>query len=112
LWYSNVNRKSKKGNVIMYYDIPDHAYHCSCCGDLIPRKDTHLILDTEGNYCQQCHDEIELRNHLQCLDMIALILDNLKNPFNRIDFMCKEFNEQMYYVIKLIEKGVLVWKIG
>lgn len=86
---------------------------CGCCGDGFQTWDGYQDQDQDFEYgiCKSCQGSITEHNDQQMDQAIAEVRDNLSGnclgSFNR-----KDRDAQEVFVMYLINKGALVFKVG
>ena len=95
--------------------IADYRYRtiCSCCSAHVSKEALELPdnNDTEGNLCMQCYGEAQLSNWFEMQEMFDLVTKSLTNPFHLLRWKYDEPYLKWHYCQKMMEKGILTWKI-
>ena len=89
---------------------------CSCCGGGISPQQLSFLkengeYDSEGNYCVSCYNEVAMNNQLELMGTIDEVYNKL-NPLNRFKFKMKTFEEKTDIIFRLMNKGIITFKIG
>lgn len=89
---------------------------CECCGRLIEDDAEHNAYhgmkvhptDGHGGMCVEC---VDYANHIVFDRPIETVMDSL-SEINKVKFAAMPFSKKCWIVYRLVEKGVLNYKIG
>lgn len=90
---------------------------CSCCGAHIDRTHMDFLIDnreadSEGNLCSQCYVEQHIRAITEMRETVDKVYNALKDPIKKFKFRYMPLAQQWRIIERLMNKGIITWKIG